>query len=511
MTTDATPLLRAYARVRLAALARLDPVAAQTRVLRRLVRTARGTRFGRDHDFAAIAGAADPVAAFQARVPLRRYEAFWHDYWHPSYPVLTDVTWPGRMPLFALSSGTTSGVTKYIPCSDAICRANTRAALDLLCHHVAHRPASRVLGGRSLVLGGSTALSKAAPGIFQGDLSGIAVSRLPWWARRFQFPPVEVALLEDWEDKVARIAALARDADIRAVTGTPSWLLILFARQAALAGAAMPRAAALYPNLDLLVHGGVNFTPYRERFTAFLEGSRAELREVYPASEGFVALADAGPDDGLRLLLDNGLFFEFVPLETLDHDRPVRRWIADAALGVNYALVVSSCAGLWSYVIGDTVRLVSRDPPRLVITGRTSYSLSAFGEHLIGEDLERAVAAAAQTIGADVTDFTVGALHPTDESARGGHLFLVEFADAALTADRRTRFAAELDRVLAAHNEDYRVHRAGDFGMAPPRVEVVTPGGFARWMKQRGKLGGQNKVPRVITDPALLDTLRRSV
>lgn len=502
---DATPLLRLYARARLARLARLDPVETQRRQLMTLVKAAANTRFGRDHGFAAIAD----VASYQERVPLRRYEQFWDEYWRADYPVLADCTWPGTIPFFAVTSGTTSGVTKNIPCSRAMNRSNRTSALDILVHHIANRPNSRILAGRSFMLGGSVRLSEVAPGIFSGDLSGIAGRDVPVWARPRYFPPRELEAIDDWAEKIERLAPASLAADVRSISGTPSWLLLFFERLRQGAGTDDPRLAALYPNLELLIHGGVGFAPYRARFERLLAGGHAETREVYPASEGFIAIADRGPDEGLRLQVDTGLFYEFVPVEALAEARPPRPWLAQVEIGRDYALAVTTCAGLWSYLVGDTVRFVSLDPPRIVITGRTSYTLSAFGEHLIGEEIEDAVGDAARAIGRDVTDFAVGALVPGAEAddAVGGHLYVVEFeAEPPAEADLAV-FAARLDARLAALNEDYAVHRAGDFGMAPPRVTAVPPGTFAAWMQSRGKLGGQNKVPRVITDDALFRAL----
>ena len=499
---DATPLVRPFAASRRRRLARQEPLATQRATLMRLIAAARATRFGRDHDFARIASVED----FQALVPLRRYEDFWRDYWQPSFPNLVDCTWPGRIRFFALSSGTTTGRTKYIPVSAAMSRANARAGFDLIAHHLAARPDSRVFGGKIFLLGGSTSLTVEAPGIFSGDLSGIAARTMPWWARPFAFPPTALALLADWERKVERMALLALDQDIRVLAGTPSWLLILLARMAELR-AARGEAGGPLPALELLVHGGVNFAPYRRRFEALVKTSGAELREVYPASEGFIASADLGPRDGLRLNLDHGLFFEFVPVAELDSATPTRHWLGNVETGVNYALVLSSCAGLWGYVLSDTVRLVSRAPPRLLITGRTSYMISAFGEHLIAEEVEAAVAAAAAAIGADVSDYAMGAIYPEAGERIGGHLYVVEFAKPE-AADAIAYFAQAIDRALAQANDDYRAHRGGEYGMAPPRVLAVEPGFFAAWMKSRGKLGGQHKVPRLISDPALFAALR---
>lgn len=301
--TDFTPLLKLYAKRRRGVLARLDNAQAQRRQLAGLVAQARDTAFGRAHGFGSI----KTVEDFQAAVPLRRYDDFWRDYWKPAFPAVENVTWPGRVPYFAVTSGTTSGSSKYIPVTHAMNRSNTRAGLDLFSHHVTARPGSRVFGGKSFMLGGSTDLVREADGVWSGDLSGIAAKRLPWWAKGFAFPPLDVALLSDWEIKLNRLAELSVKTDIRVLTGTPSWLLILFDKLSANAGRKVT-ARDVYPKLDLLVHGGVNFKPYRARFEEFLAGG-AELREVYPASEGFIALQDETPADGLRLLLDNGIFF----------------------------------------------------------------------------------------------------------------------------------------------------------------------------------------------------------
>jgi hypothetical protein len=497
---DATPLLRLYAARRARFWARTDPAAVQERLLLGLVRTARATRFGRDHGFDTIRSVAD----FQTCVPVRTYEQVWGDYWQAAYPRLTDIGWPGTIPFIAVSSGTTRGATKYIPVSDAMVRANRKAALDLLCHHLRARPDSRILAGKNLILGGSTAFGAPAPGVQQGDLSGIAAATVPRWAQARVYPPRELALLDDWEEKVERLAAGSRGLPITSVNGTPSWLLLFLERVAALAGG---RVADAYPRLEMIAHGGISFAPYRAAFAALLAGSRAETREVYPASEGFVAIADRGPGEGLRLNLDHGVFFEFVPLSELGAARPTRHWAATLETGVNYAVVLSSCAGLWAYVLGDTVRFVDRAPLRLLITGRTTFMLSAFGEHVIAEEVEAAAAEAAAAIGATLNDFAVGAIHPPEVRAPGGHLWIVEFAGVVAPAERR-RFAEVLDRVLAGRNLDYQAHRAGDYGMAPPQLQVFAPGTFAAWMKQRGKLGGQHKVPRIITDPGLWESLR---
>ncbi len=465
---DATALMRGLARARVAQLRRLDPVAAQQRVLHRLLRAAGNTRFGVAHGFHGIAS----VAEYQARVPLRDYEAFWREWWQPHYPVLRDVTWPGLVPYFALSSGTTSGRTKYIPVTRAMVRANRRAGFDVLAWHFANKPESRIFGGFAFMLGGSTALEEVAPGVRQGDLSGIAAAEMPRSLARWAWPPPALALEADWDRKLALLARETPAGQVRVLTGVPSWLLMLLEQ--------MPPLAAL----DLLVHGGVAWAPYREKLAALLPPG-CETREVYPASEGFIASQDGASGEGLRLTLDRGLFFEFIPVAALGQENPPCHWLGTLETGVDYAVVVSSCAGLWRYQLGDTVRFVSRDPPRLLVTGRTSYFLSAFGEHLHGEEIEAALRAVAP----DAGEYLVG---PVFDGGRGHHHWLVE---SAAPVD-----VAALDARLCALNEDYAVHRQGG-QLALPLVTLLPPGRFRDWMREQGKLGGQHKVPRVIADP----------
>ena len=496
---DATPLLRAYARTRLHRLARLDPVATQRRVLEGLLARARNCRFGLDYDFSTIGS----VEEYQERVPLRRYEDFWEGYWKTDFPNTGGQTWPGPIPYFAVSSGTSTGRTKYLPVGKAMARSNRTAGLDLMSHHLNCCPESRVLGGKNFMLGGTVDLSRLAPGVFSGDLTGIARRETPFWAEPYIFPPKSLAREADWERKMKSLGRASLAEPMRTVAGTPSWLLLVFEQLAEITG--KHRLAEIYPDLHLVVHGGMTFAPYRSVFADWLEGSRAELREVYPASEGFIALADRGPGEGLRMLIDNGLFFEFVPIEDLDEPAPERHWIGTADVGRDYALVVTNNAGLWSYLLGDTVRLVDLDPPRLLVTGRTSSFLSAFGEHLTGEERETAVVGAAAEQGAQVREYAVAPLYPDRTESRGRHLFVIEF-EVGRVPDARA-IADALDRLLASANEDYEAHRIGDTGMASPMVLLVRHGTFAEWMRRRGKLGGQNKVPRVIVDVDLLDSL----
>ena len=509
---DATWLLRLYARRRLRQLEATEPQRVQRDVLSSLIRRGRATTFGRDHGFSAAWSLDD----YRSRVPLRDYDAFWESYWRAPFPHLADCTWPGVIPWLAVSSGTTTGTTKYIPVSREMHRSNVRASADLLTHHLANRPQSRLFAGRVFMLGGSTGLVREAQGVFSGDLSGIATAAMPAWARLRYFPPRDLESMSDWQEKIDRFAERSLDEQIAAVVGTPSWLLIYFERLAEIAsarrGGRASRIVDIYPGLEMLGHGGVAWAPYRDRFAALLEGSGAETREVYPASEGFFAIADRADGEGLRLLLDNGIFYEFIPVDRLGSAEPDCRWVDDVEPGVNYALAVTTCAGLWRYLVGDTVTVVELDPPRVLVTGRTSYMLSAFGEHVIGAEVERAVADAARAIGATVSDFAAGSLFPEEPGARGGHLYIVELGRErganGLDTGRQARFAEALDATLCRLNDDYAAHRAGGYGMDAARVRFVPSGAFAAWMKSRGKLGGQNKVPRIVNDRELFAALQ---
>lgn len=483
-------LFSAYASRRLAELDTTNTAQAQEQTLLRLVRKAQGTRFGREHDFQRIRCLAD----YRRLVPLRNYEAFWKDYWQPSFPTLENVTWPEKIPYFALSSGTTSGATKYIPVSTDMLASNRKAALSHLSMFVKKYPEAHLFQGRMFFLGGSTDLETLAPGVQAGDLSAIAVLNVPAYIRPYSFPPLEIALHKDWDRKLDALAELSIRAPITLVSGVPSWLLLLFARVKELTGKAT--VAEVWPTLRAVIHGGIKFDPYRELFRRELGDDRIRCLETYPCSEGFVAMEDPRYDM-LRPLPDHGLFYEFVPVEELGTDHPTRHSLAEVEIGVQYAVVLTTCAGLWSYVVGDTVAFERRDPPLLRFTGRTKYYLSAFGEHLISEEVEKAVAVATEATDATVTDFHVGPIFPAAGETVGHHRYLIEFAAPPAQCDR---FALLLDAELCRINDDYRAHRSGDLSILLPRICVVKPGGFHSWMRAHGKLGGQHKLPRM--DPA---------
>jgi hypothetical protein len=487
-----------YARRRVRHLDGQQVGAVQGQTLLALVSRARDTRFGRDHDFARIRTVAD----YQQRVPLRDYDAFWQDYWQPAFPGMADVTWPGPVPYLALSSGTTTGTTKYIPITAEMLASNRRAALTSLAWFRAAYPGKALFNGRLFFLGGSTDLQQLTiprrPGAFHstgvvlaGDLSGIVAREVPDYLRPYTFPPLDVALERNWETKLDLLARQSRNLPITVVSGVPSWLLVLFERLLQMTG--RDRLIDVWPTLQVIVHGGTSFEPYRTLFRRLIGSDTVPFVETYPASEAFVAAEDPRYQL-LRLIPDHQVFFEFVSAAELGKPNPTRHTAAEVVPGVQYAVVLTTCAGLWSYIVGDTVCFERRDPPLLRFTGRTRYGLSAFGEHLISEEIERAVAQAAEATGTAVVDFHVGPVFPETAGTPGRHRYFVEFAQ---ELQDLSAFARQLDETLCRLNEDYAAHRAGDLTMLAPEVWPVRRGGFADWMRWRGKLGGQHKVPRM--------------
>jgi hypothetical protein len=492
--------MRASRRRRELSAAWQQPLAVQEASLLHLVHTARNTIFGRQHDFEAIRSVAD----YQRRVPLREYLDF-RPLWQHALDGTPDVTWPGHVRHWAKTSGTTAG-DKLIPVTSEMLRSHRAGGWDALLLAAERVGGARLLGGRLLFLGSSTDLHPAGPDAVVGDLSGLAVRALPPGLRRRYAPGPALARIPDWETRMTAVAAALARADLRLVAGMPSWTLVFFdylATAACQAGRPFRHVADCWPNFQIFIHGGVAFGPYRPLFEERI-GRPLQRLEVYPASEAFVAL-QTERSAGLTLMIDYGVFYEFIPVEDLGRQRPRRHTVADVAIDRPYAVALSTPAGLWSYLLGDTVRFIRRDPLTLEITGRTRHFVNAFGENVIGDEVERSATAAARCTGAQLTEFTVAPVYPSDTETRGGHEWIVEFTR---TPDDFQRFVQALDEGLTTINTDYRTKRTGDIGMVAPRMLVVPAGTFRRWMRRAGKLGDQHKVPRVTNDRALAEALR---
>lgn len=509
--------LRVAARARLLGEAdywRREAMGQQVRQLRRLLRRARETEFGRAHGFARLAHIADDrelVEAYRRAVPVREYAGFAQWCAQMREQGRRDVLWPGLVRDFAQTSGTTAG-DKYMPVSREMLRSNYLASLDIFAQLMRFGASIPWLtGGRVLFLGGSSDVEANEHGVRTADLSGLVTPMIRWPLSAIYAPGHRIALMDHWPSKIDAMARACIDMDVRMISGMPSWALVLFNRMLELAGEqgrGSRRVADLWPNLAAFVHGGVKYDPFLPRVNQVVFGDPEvdfpHRLELYPASEAFVAIQDRPGRGGLRLLTDIGNFFEFVPLDEIGREDPPAFIAGDVEPGERYVVVLSTCAGLWRYVLGDVV--VFEDvpdaiggrrgsgPPRLRIVGRHRHFINAFGENLIVEHIERAVAVAAAAAGLEIGEFSAAPVYP-QEGRRAGLELVAESSPPPAPAALE-RFAAAFDASLKEQNVDYTTKRRDDLGMAPPSVTIVPMGSFHRWMDARGKLGGQHKTPR---------------
>jgi len=456
---------------------------------------------------------------FRSRVPPRTYESL-APYLERMKRGEPDVLWPGRCPFFALSSGTTAGRSKFLPVTRELLGHFRRAGLNSLLYYTARVGHTRVCRGRHLFLGGATALTPvdaAHPSAaLAGDLSGITALNLPAWVERHWYEPGrDIAQMDDWPAKLQAIAQRTLHRNITLVAGIPTWLLMLaeaVRAQAAQEGAAVPNLKALWPHLECLVLGGVPLAPFADELRLAL-GPGVNFHEVYPASEGFIAAQDADAAHGLRLMVDAGLFFEFLPMSAFDQANLAH--LGDKAVplegvraGTDYALLLTTPAGLCRYLIGDVVRFVSTDVPRLVYAGRTDLQLSAFGEHVIEKELTESLLAVCRRHGWTIVNFHTAPVfaNTLTGQTRGGHEWWIELKTPTVETPTANVIGPELDTELKQRNDDYRGKRQGD-GLELPLVRLVMPGVFEQWMKRNGRWGGQNKMPRCRSDRGVADQL----
>ena len=470
-----------------------QPAQAQREVLADLLAAAENTAFGRDHD---LAGGMD-VADYQSAVPVRDYEGL-KGYMDRAVAGEADVLWPGVPLYFCKTSGTTSGA-KYIPLTKDSMPNHIGSARNALLGHIAGTGDASFVDGKMIFLQGSPELAKTPGGVHLGRLSGIVAHHVPGYLQANRLPSWETNCIDDWETKVDAVVRETCTEDLRLVSGIPSWVQMYFERLLEHTGKATVRE--VFPNLSLFVHGGVAFSPYAERFRQLLGFDIARV-ELYPASEGFLAYQDAPEVEGMLLNVNDGIFFEFIPADRYFEDAPPRLTVGEVELGVQYAVVLSSNAGLWGYDIGDTVKFVSLDPPRVVVTGRIKHFTSAFGEHVIAEEVEGAAQEAVAAHGGVMSEFHV-APQVTPVEGLPYHEWVVAFD--TLPEDM-VAFATTLDAALQTRNPYYKDLIQG----AVLRPAVVTPvpaDRFTEAMRKRGKLGGQNKVPRLANDRAMADLL----
>jgi GH3 auxin-responsive promoter len=480
---------------------RANPHMAQLEVFLRLIRAARYTEWGRKYGFESITD----HDTFRERVPLQDYESVkpWVDRLRAGEQ---NLLWPTDIKWFAKSSGTTNDRSKFIPVSrEALEDCHYKGGKDLIALHYGLNPQSKLFMGRSLVIGGSSTVEQFRADGYSGDLSAIIMRNLPFWVEMKRTPVKEVALMENWEEKIEQMARETMREDVRCIAGVPSWTLVLLKRILELTG--KRNMLEVWPNLELFMHGGVSFRPYREQFADLFPSPSFTYLESYNASEGFFGITDRKGADDLLLMLDYGIFFEFMPLDEVGKERPRTLLLHEVRTGEPYAVVITTNAGLWRYMPGDTIRFTSTDPFRIQVTGRTRSFINAFGEELIVENADRAVEAAGRATGAIVNDYTAAPVH-MDASARGGHEWIIEFAR---PPEQLEAFIDRLDAELRAVNSDYDAKRRGDMVLVRPVVHDVAPGTFYQWMKSRDKLGGQNKVPRLSNDRSVVERLLAAV
>jgi hypothetical protein len=472
-----------------------DPAATQRNVLAELLRRAAGTEWGRRFDFADIGS----PEQFRARVPVTPY-AEQSTHWLGSCQGRRDLCWPGHVRYFAISSGTTAG-EKLLPVTADAIRSNLRAG-GLLASILARRGGAKaLLGGKFLYLGGSTTLRENGRCLY-GDASGIVTRHIPKIARRRHLPESDIAALGNWEQKIDRIVERYLAADVAAVSACPSWACMLFRRMRAAAGGAGKPIGELWPKLAFFVSYGMAFGPYRTAFQQYV-GRPLHYVDTYSSSEGGMTAIQAEEGGPMRLIIDNGVFFEFVPANGAAAAAP-RLHIGEVEPGVDYSVLLSTNGGIWAYPLGDVVRFVSLRPPRIVFGGRTQVQLSAFGEHVSLDMVENAVASACEKTGAVVADYTVAPRYPSPEQPVPAHCWVIEFDHPPADA---SAFMAEVDAKLRSFSEDYDVHRTDNYGLQPPVLIPAAMGTFHEWMKRKGKLGGQHKVPRVARTAEMLEEL----
>ncbi len=470
----------------------MRPFETQRNVFQELIRKGKNTQFGKDHNFDQIQTYED----FKKQVPVRDYEAL-KSYIDRATKGEKDILWPGKPIYFCKTSGTTSG-TKYIPITSDSIHNHIESARNALLLYIHETGNSKFLDGNLIFLSGSPLLSEIG-GIPLGRLSGIVNHHVPGYLRRNQLPSFETNCIEDWETKVRKIAEETINRPMSLISGIPSWVQMYFEILQEKTGG--KDIKEIFPEFSVFVYGGVNYEPYRSRFEKLI-GKKIDSVELFPASEGFFAYQDKQPSEGLLLILDSGIFYEFIPADSFFDENPPRLSLVEVELGVNYALILSNNAGLWAYNIGDTVKFVSKNPYRIVVSGRIKHFTSAFGEHVIAEEVEQALKDASLGENVEIVEFTV-APQVTPESGLPYHEWFVEFNQKPSDPER---FRSKIDKALQDRNIYYKDLIKGNV-LQPLVIRSLEKDSFVKYMKSQGKLGGQNKVPRLSNDRKIAEVL----
>ena len=472
------------------------PVEVQNELLLNLLKTARNTEVGKSHGFRKISS----YDEFSSLVPIQKYESI-ESMLERTRRGEQNIFWPSQIKWFAKSSGTTTANSKYIPVSDeAIEYCHMNAGKDMLCLFLNNNPEADLFSGKSLRLGGSSAVYEDNNTYF-GDLSAIIIENMPFWADFSSAPKQKTALMSEWEEKMNAIVQETIHEDITSLAGVPSWMLVLLNKVLEVTG--KDNILEVWPNLQVYFHGGVNFTPYREQYKKIIPSDSFRYCETYNASEGFFAIQDKNNSDELLLMLDYGIFYEFIPMSEYDGENSKAIALDKVELHVNYAIVITTNSGLWRYLIGDTVKFTSLKPYRIQITGRTKHFINVFGEELIIENTENALEMACRQSGAEILDYTVAPIF-MEGKEKGAHEWMIEFKK---EPECRTQFSEYLDLALQKVNSDYEAKRYKNMTLSFPKINFSRENLFYDWLKSKNKLGGQHKIPRLSNNRKLMEEL----
>lgn len=464
------------------------PHKVQRRLLKQLIEATKHTEWGRTFNYRSIRTPED----FAHHVPIQDYESL-KPYIQRMMHGEKDVLWTGQVNWYSKSSGTTSDKSKFIPVSrQNLKHCHIRGSWDTMTLTYHNMPEARNFELKSMVMGGSLQTFEPFPKTMFGDVSAIMIQNMPYVGRQFYIPDIEVALLDNWEKKLELLAqAGIKEPNVVMIGGVPTWTVVLFRRMLELTG--KQNMLEIWPKFQLYIHGGVSFTPYRKQFEAFFPSDQVKYQEIYNASEGFFAIQDGFSRDDMMLLLNNGIYFEFLPIEQWHKENPIAIPLSEVELGKNYAIVISTNSGLWRYVPGDTIAFTSKYPYRIKITGRTKQFVNAFGEEVMVDNTDKAIAATCKLMNATVTEYTVAPIY-FDQAGKGGHEWLIEFEKEPSDI---AAFAKRLDQNLQKVNSDYEAKRYKGMALEELRLHTLPKGTFHDWLRSKGKFGGQNKVPRL--------------
>jgi len=474
-----------------------DPITTQHVVWQDLLAAGQYTEFGRLHNFSQIQSLAD----YKKNVPIQEYEDL-KPYIERMMKGEENVLWNTPVQWFAKSSGTTSQKSKFIPISEESLQDNHyKASKDVLSFYYASHPESDLLTGKSLVIGGSHQINQLNEEVHYGDLSAVVMQNSPFWANWIRTPDLSIILMDEWESKIEKLAQSTINENVTSMAGVPTWLIVLLKRILQITG--KKNIKEVWPSLELYMHGGVSFVPYKKQFEELI-GAPINYLEIYNASEGFFSGQDDIDKEGMLLMCDHGIFYEFVPVEEWENPNPRTILLNEVEAGKNYALVISTNGGLWRYLIGDTIQFTSLKPYRIKVSGRLKHYINAFGEEVIIDNTDQAIATACKKTDAVVKDYTAAPVY-FSENTNGAHEWLIEFEK---DPHDLQQFAYELDTALKNINSDYEAKRYKDIALRLPIVKKVASNTFVNWLSSKGKLGGQHKVPRLSNERKFVEEIK---